>query len=74
MYKSSKESILVCAPSNIAVDNLALFIEDTGLKIVWLFSKVRESIYSEVDHLALHNQIWELKNGKFRRLQAFFKI
>lgn len=39
-----------------------------------IFSKVRESIFSEADHLALHNQIRELKNGKFRRLQQLFRF
>lgn len=55
MHRTTKEQILVCSPSNISIDNIALFIEETGLKVVWLFSKAWESVESYVDHLALHN-------------------
>ena len=33
--------ILACAPSNTAVDNLALEIEKTGLEVVRVFSRTR---------------------------------
>ncbi len=49
--------ILVCAPSNTAVDQLTEKIERTGLKVVRLCAKSREAIDSPVAHLALHNQI-----------------
>eukprot|EP00871_Galdieria_phlegrea_P003796 jgi/Galph1/4417/GphlegSOOS_G3063.1 len=49
--------VLVCAPSNIAVDQLAEKISCTGLKVVRLCAKSREAVSSNVDHLTLHYQI-----------------
>ena len=49
--------ILVCAPSNIAVDQLTEKIHRTGLKVVRLCAKSREAIDSPVSFLALHNQV-----------------
>lgn len=49
--------VLVCAPSNIAVDQLTEKIHQTGLKVVRLCAKSREAIDSPVSFLALHNQI-----------------
>lgn len=49
--------MLVCAPSNIAVDQLTEKIHQTGLKVVRLCAKSREAIESPVSFLALHNQI-----------------
>ncbi|KAJ3594968.1 hypothetical protein NHX12_004273 [Muraenolepis orangiensis] len=48
--------VLVCAPSNIAVDQLTEKIHQTGLKAVRLCAKSREAIDSPVSFLALHNQ------------------
>ena len=47
----------MCAPSNIAVDQLTEKIDKTGLKVVRLCAKSRESIESPVSALSLHNQI-----------------
>ena len=52
--------ILVCAPSNIAADQLSEKISKTGLKVVRLCAKSRESISTRVEHLSLHNQIKSL--------------
>ncbi|MFH4984732.1 hypothetical protein AB6A40_011441 [Gnathostoma spinigerum] len=49
--------VLVCAPSNIAVDQLAEKIHRTGLKVVRLCAKSREALDSPVPYLALHNQL-----------------
>ena len=49
--------VLVCAPSNIAVDQLTEKIHKTGLKVVRLCAKSREAIDSPVGFLALHNQV-----------------
>lgn len=54
VYPSSP--VLVCAPSNIAVDQLTEKIHQTGLKVVRLCAKSREAIDSPVSFLALHNQ------------------
>ena len=49
-----KEQILVCAPSNIACDHLALKIRQTGLKVVRLLSKTKEKDYTYRPPLAAH--------------------
>ena len=46
--------MLVCAPSNIAVDLLAERIHQTGLRVVRVTAKSRESISTAVDFLTLH--------------------
>jgi regulator of nonsense transcripts 1 len=52
--------ILVCAPSNTAVDQLTEKIHMTGLKVVRLCAKSREGLDSSCAFLSLHNQIREL--------------
>lgn len=49
--------VLVCAPSNTAVDQLTEKIHQTTLKVVRVCAKSREAIDSPVGFLALHNQI-----------------
>ena len=49
--------VLVCAPSNVAVDHLCDKIHQTGLKVVRLAAKSREALDSSVAFLALHNQV-----------------
>lgn len=57
LSKTSNKPVLVCAPSNIAVDQLTEKIHMTGLKVVRLCAKSREAISSPVSFLALHNQL-----------------
>ncbi|XP_061409775.1 regulator of nonsense transcripts 1 isoform X1 [Lethenteron reissneri] len=57
LAKQNSGPVLVCAPSNIAVDQLTEKIHRTGLKVVRLCAKSREAIDSPVSFLALHNQI-----------------
>lgn len=61
--------VLVCAPSNIAADQLSEKIAKTGVKVVRLCAKSRESISTRVEHLSLHNQIKQLNNKDSRRLR-----
>jgi len=63
--------ILVCAPSNVAVDHLAEKIHLTGLRVVRLASKSREAVDSSVDHLCLHNMVRTLADSRseLRKLQ-----
>lgn len=58
--------VLVAAPSNIAADQLAERIHKTGLNVVRVSAKSRESINSRVEFLTLHNQIknWKGKDSK----------
>jgi regulator of nonsense transcripts 1 len=49
--------VLVCAPSNVAVDQLTEKIHKTGLKVVRVAAKSREDIASPVSFLSLHEQV-----------------
>ncbi|XP_040574732.1 regulator of nonsense transcripts 1 [Lepeophtheirus salmonis] len=68
LVKQRGGPVLVCAPSNTAVDQLTEKIHRTGLKCVRLCAKTREAIDSPVAHLALHNQIRNI-DSDFRKLQ-----
>ncbi|RZF35807.1 hypothetical protein LSTR_LSTR006265, partial [Laodelphax striatellus] len=57
LVKQNGGPVLVCAPSNIAVDQLTEKIHRTSLKVVRVCAKSREAIDSPVSFLALHNQI-----------------
>lgn len=48
--------VLVCAPSNVAVDQLAEKVHATGLRVVRLAAKSREAVASSVERLTLHHQ------------------
>ncbi|KAL9655597.1 hypothetical protein ABK040_002261 [Willaertia magna] len=52
-----RHRVLVCAPSNVAVDQLAEKIHATGLKVVRLCARSREAVNSPVDFLTLHYQL-----------------
>ena len=66
--------VLVCAPSNIAVDQLTEKINGTGLKVVRLCARSRESISSNVDYLSLHEQVKHLKKGNYARMQELILL
>lgn len=58
IYHLAKISqVLVCAPSNVAVDQLCERIHRTGLKVVRLTAKSREDVESSVGFLSLHEQV-----------------
>ncbi|XP_058062054.1 regulator of nonsense transcripts 1 homolog isoform X2 [Anopheles bellator] len=62
--------ILVCAPSNTAVDQLTEKIHRTNLKVVRVCARSREAIDSPVSYLALHNQIRNMaQNSELKKLQ-----
>ncbi|KAI3404907.2 NAM7 [Candida oxycetoniae] len=64
----NREKILVCAPSNVAVDHLAEKLNMTGLKVVRLTAKSREDVESSVSHLALHNMVDNSAKGELKKL------
>lgn len=49
--------VLVSAPSNVAVDQLAYKIHCTGLKVVRVSAKSREDLESPISFLTLHEQV-----------------
>ncbi|UKZ73086.1 hypothetical protein TrVFT333_000727 [Trichoderma virens FT-333] len=57
LAKMSGSQVLVCAPSNVAVDQLCERVHRTGLKVVRLTAKSREDVESSVSFLALHEQV-----------------
>jgi regulator of nonsense transcripts 1 len=72
LAKLNVGQVLVCAPSNIAVDQLTEKIHQTGLKVVRLCAKSREAVASPVEFLTLHHQVRHLDTpdkSEFRKLQ-----
>ncbi|KAK9466859.1 P-loop containing nucleoside triphosphate hydrolase protein [Lipomyces arxii] len=57
LAKMNPGQVLVCAPSNVAVDQLTEKIHKTGLKTVRLTAKSREDLESSVSFLSLHEQV-----------------
>ncbi|CAG8497718.1 7295_t:CDS:2 [Diversispora eburnea] len=57
LAKMNPGQVLVCAPSNVAVDQLTEKIHATGLKVVRLTAKSREALDSPVLFLTLHEQV-----------------
>jgi len=57
LAKMNPGQVLVCAPSNVAVDQLTEKIHATGLKCVRLTAKSREALESSVGFLTLHRQV-----------------
>ena len=53
----SNSKVLVCAPSNVAVDQLAEKIHQGGLKVVRITAKSRESLETSISFLALHELV-----------------
>jgi regulator of nonsense transcripts 1 len=56
-------AVLVCAPSNVAVDHVAEKIAMTGCKVVRLSAKSREHIASQIEHLTLHAMVAQIEQG-----------
>lgn len=57
LAKMNPGQVLVCAPSNVAVDQLTEKIHATGLKVVRITAKSREALDSSISFLTLHNQV-----------------
>ena len=60
MASLNKTQVLVTAPSNVAVDHLAERIAKTGLRVVRMCARSRESVLSVVEPLTLHAQVESL--------------
>jgi regulator of nonsense transcripts 1 len=57
LSKINGGQVLVCAPSNVAVDQLCERVHLTGLKVVRVTAKSREDVDSPVGFLSLHEQV-----------------
>ncbi len=71
LAKQEMGQVLVCAPSNIAVDQLAEKIHKTGLKVVRVCAKSRETTVTSVDHLNLHVMVKNLDAPDKKELQKY---
>lgn len=69
LTKQNMGQVLVTAPSNVAVDQLTEKIAATGLRVVRLASKTRETSSSSVDHLCLHVMVPQAAGDEFNKLQ-----
>lgn len=72
LCKQHQGQVLVCAPSNVAVDQLTERLSLTGLRVVRMAAKSREGVSTAVDHLTLHHQVRNLdtpEKGEMRKLQ-----
>jgi regulator of nonsense transcripts 1 len=75
LAKTSKGQVLVCAPSNIAVDQLAEKIAQTGLKVVRVVAKSREALPgSSVEHLTLHYQVRHIDDREESELNKLIRL
>ncbi|KAJ1919672.1 ATP-dependent RNA helicase [Mycoemilia scoparia] len=72
LAKLEHGKILVCAPSNVAVDQLAEKIHQTGLRVVRMTARNRESIDSNIDFLTLHEQV--RISDSFPELKKYTKL
>lgn len=66
LYPNKK--ILVCAPSNVAVDHLTSKLSQLGLKVVRLMARSRDDVDSSVSDFSLDNLIKKNARGEFKRL------
>jgi len=71
LVQQKQGPVLVCAPSNVAVDQLTEKIHATGLKVVRLCAKSREAVSSPVEFLTLHYLVRKLNEtgGELGKLQ-----
>ncbi|KAI6036387.1 ATP dependent helicase [Pisolithus microcarpus] len=75
LAKMNPGQVLVCAPSNVAVDQLTEKIHATGLKVVRLTAKSREALDSSVAFLTLHQQVAnrELSSNDERKYKTLIR-
>lgn len=62
LVKRFNKKVLVVAPSNTAVDQLAMRINSTGLKVLRIMSRRREENASDIDFLCLHSLLREFED------------
>lgn len=74
LARQIKGKVLVCAPSNIAVDQLAERIALSGLKVVRVVAKSREALSSAVEHLSLHYQVRHVDDREESELNKLLRL
>jgi regulator of nonsense transcripts 1 len=71
LAKQNVGQVLVCAPSNVAVDHLTEKIHQSGLRVVRICAKSRESTPSSIDHLMLHTMVRSLDTPDKAELRKY---
>lgn len=74
LTRQNAGQVLVCAPSNIAVDQLTEKIHATGLKVVRLAAKSREAVETTIDQLSLHVMIQSLDSPETVELRKLMTL
>lgn len=74
LAKQNMGQVLVCAPSNVAVDHLTEKIHLTGLRVVRLCAKSREAVDSQVEYLTLHNMVMNLAQSEKPELRNLVQL
>ncbi|KAJ2711106.1 ATP-dependent RNA helicase, partial [Coemansia spiralis] len=72
LAKATAGAILVCAPSNVAVDQLTEKVHLTGLRVARITARNREELESRISHLELHTQA--LMNDTIPELQRLHRL
>ncbi|VEU23215.1 DEKNAAC104325 [Brettanomyces naardenensis] len=68
LCKLHKEKVLVCAPSNVAVDHLALKLIQMGLKVTRIVARSREDVDSSVQKCCLNSLVKARARGELKKL------
>ncbi|QPG73800.1 ATP-dependent RNA helicase [Brettanomyces nanus] len=71
LCKIHKQKVIVCAPSNVAVDHLAYKLIQMGLKVVRIVARSREDLDSSVEKYCLNSQV---KAGASKLLKKLIKL
>jgi len=74
LVQQSQSQVLVCAPSNVAVDQLCAKIHQTSLKVVRLVAKSREALGSSVEFLSLHRLVRQLAEQSKSELYKLLRL
>lgn len=74
LAKQNVGQVLVCAPSNVAVDQLAEKISKSGLRVVRIAAKSRESTASSIEHLQLHTMVRNLDTPDKAELRKYQRL
>ncbi|KAJ1799779.1 ATP-dependent RNA helicase [Coemansia sp. RSA 2399] len=72
LARANTGKVLVCAPSNVAVDQLTEKIHSTGLRVVRVTARSREELESRISNLELHTQA--LMNDTIPELQKLHRL
>ena len=74
IVQQNQGQMLVCSPSNVAVDHLTEKIHRCGLRVVRLCALTRETLPSSVEHLSLHSMVRNLDTPQWSELRKYLLL